>query len=152
MREWDEGGEGYWVGSRYFWAILVVNMALRCEETHGITPLGWPVTVEIRMSWMIRINHLRNVANPMYSPASTLKISAFLYVSYHRGKNGISQHPKSILLHVHPLPGHSSVNMFQHATIEEAVFSVSAVTSQQWMVITWSVFCISDRGAKRLAG
>jgi hypothetical protein len=31
---------------------------------------------------------------------------------------------------INALPGNSSVNQVQHATIEEAVFSVSAVTSQ----------------------
>jgi hypothetical protein len=36
---------------------------------------------------------------------------------------------------INALPGNSSVNTAQHATIEEAVFSVSAVTSQQWILI-----------------
>jgi hypothetical protein len=40
------------------------------------------------------------------------------------------------------LPGNSSVNTVQHATIEKAVFSMSAVTSQQWIVITWHVFSV----------
>jgi hypothetical protein len=31
---------------------------------------------------------------------------------------------------INTLPGNSSVNMVQHATIEKAVFSVSAVTSR----------------------
>jgi hypothetical protein len=31
---------------------------------------------------------------------------------------------------INALPGDSSVNMIQHATIEEAVFAVSAVTSR----------------------
>jgi hypothetical protein len=34
------------------------------------------------------------------------------------------------------LPGNSFLNTVQHAKIEEAVFSVSLVTSQQWVVIT----------------
>jgi hypothetical protein len=37
---------------------------------------------------------------------------------------------------INALPGNRSVNTIQHATVEEAVFSVSAVTSQQWVVIT----------------
>jgi hypothetical protein len=36
---------------------------------------------------------------------------------------------------INALPGNISVNTVQDATIEEAVFSVSAVTSQQWIVI-----------------
>jgi hypothetical protein len=37
---------------------------------------------------------------------------------------------------VNELPGNSSVNTVQHTTIEEAIFSMSAVTSQQWIVNT----------------
>jgi hypothetical protein len=37
---------------------------------------------------------------------------------------------------INALPGNSPVNTVQHATIEKAVFSVSAVTSQQQVVIT----------------
>jgi hypothetical protein len=37
---------------------------------------------------------------------------------------------------INALPGNSSVNTVQHATTQEAVFSVSAVTSQQWIGIT----------------
>jgi hypothetical protein len=49
-----------------------------------------------------------------------------------------------ILLYVHPLLDNMLVNsmLLGHATIEEAVFSVSAVTSQQWIVITWHVFSV----------
>jgi hypothetical protein len=43
---------------------------------------------------------------------------------------------------INALPGNSSINTAQHATIEEAVFSMSAVTSQQWIVITWHVFYV----------
>jgi hypothetical protein len=44
------------------------------------------------------------------------------------------QVPAKTLLVKSPLLG--------YATLEEAVFSVSAVTSQQWIVITWHVFTI----------
>jgi hypothetical protein len=37
---------------------------------------------------------------------------------------------------INALPGNSIVYTVQHATVEEAVFSVCAVTSQQWIVIT----------------
>jgi hypothetical protein len=53
---------------------------------------------------------------------------------------------------INALPGNSSVNTAQHATIEEAVFFVSAVTSQQLIVIMRRVFRRSDRRANRLAG
>jgi hypothetical protein len=36
---------------------------------------------------------------------------------------------------INALPGNISVNTVQHTTTEEAVFSASAVTSQQWIVI-----------------
>jgi hypothetical protein len=53
---------------------------------------------------------------------------------------------------INALPGKSSVNTIQHATLGEAVLSVSAVTSQQWTVIMWHVFRRSDQRANRLAG
>jgi hypothetical protein len=37
---------------------------------------------------------------------------------------------------INALPDSSSVNTAQDATIEEVVFSVFAVTSQQWIVVT----------------
>jgi hypothetical protein len=37
---------------------------------------------------------------------------------------------------INALPGNSSLNTVQHAIMEEAVFFVSVVTSQQWIVIT----------------
>jgi hypothetical protein len=37
---------------------------------------------------------------------------------------------------INTLPGNVSVNTAIHATIEEAVLSISAVTSQQWVVVT----------------
>jgi hypothetical protein len=37
---------------------------------------------------------------------------------------------------INALPGNISGNTAQHAAIEEAVFSMSAVTSKQWIVIT----------------
>jgi hypothetical protein len=58
------------------------------------------------------------------------------------------------MLHVHSLLGNVLVKKFSlrqilvnspllgHATVEEAVFSVSAVTSQQWIMITWHVFSV----------
>jgi hypothetical protein len=41
----------------------------------------------------------------------------------------------------------NSVNTAQHATIEEAVFSFSTVTSQQWIVITLDVFSVHSTDA-----
>jgi hypothetical protein len=43
---------------------------------------------------------------------------------------------------INALSDNSSVNTTQHTTLEEAVFSVSALTSQQWIMITWHVFSI----------
>jgi hypothetical protein len=48
---------------------------------------------------------------------------------------------------INALPGNSSGNTVQHATIREAVFSISAMTSQQWIVITWRVFSVDPTDA-----
>jgi hypothetical protein len=97
MRGCGDGGERYRAGRRYSWTIRVENISQRCEKNRAVSPVGWPITVEIRTCWMIKINLLRNAANSMYSPLLTFKISAFLYVSQHCWKNSNSQHPKTIL-------------------------------------------------------
>jgi hypothetical protein len=65
----------------------------------------------------------------------------------------------TILLHVHPLLGNVLVNKFRqvrflvnsllldNATVEEALFTVSAVTSQQWIVMTWNVCSLDPTDA-----
>jgi hypothetical protein len=44
---------------------------------------------------------------------------------------------------VNAFPGNSSVNTVQHATIEEAVFSVDPTDAPiDWIAITWYVFTV----------
>jgi hypothetical protein len=64
------------------------------------------------------------------------------------GTSSTFQSNKNIITDlINTLPGNSPVNAVQPATVEEAVFSMSAVTSQQSIVITWHVFSVDPNDA-----
>jgi hypothetical protein len=51
------------------------------------------------------------------------------------GENALRREENIITELSNPLPGNSSVNTVQHATTEAAVFFMSVVTTQQWIMM-----------------
>jgi hypothetical protein len=118
--------DGWLISKLASWVWIKINKGVMiCRDSLRTITVSWEEHLALRSKSKRKMNNVKLHNKELYTLHSLYNIVTDL---------------------INALPDNSSINMAQHATIEEAVFSVSAVTSHSggwWSCDTCFLWCVS---------